>query len=396
MTHRIVHVIPTLDRGGAEKQLVLLTTRLPRELFDVHVCVLTRTGPLAEPLRQAGIPLHFIDKRWKFDPFAYRRLRGLLKKLQPDLVHTWIYAANAYGRYAARAAGVKRIVAGERCVDLWKVWHELAIDRRLARSTDRIVTNSNGVVDFYVQHGIPQEKFEVIPNGIDLPDTADAAVPSADASSVEMAKPTRFTPTDRATLLAGFDIPDDAQLIGAVGRLWPQKRYRDLIWAAELLKVVRKDSHLLIVGEGPQRMKLLRWRDQLKIADRVHFLGHRDDVPDLLPHLSVFWIGSEYEGQSNAVMEAMSHGVPVVASDIPGNRDLVIDKETGYLFPLGDRATLARVTNQLLDDRQLAHQLGAAGRQRIVERFSVRQMVDRHVALYRQLVEDAPVAHRPE
>ncbi len=169
MTYRIVHVIPSLDRGGAEKQLVLLATGLPREQFDVHVCTLTRSGPLAKPLRQAGIALHEIDKRWKVDPLAYYRLGRLLARLQPDLVHTWIFAANSYGRQAARRAGVRRIVAGERCVDQWKVWHELAIDRYLARCTDRIVTNSTGVVDFYAQHRIPREKFQVIPNGIDLP-----------------------------------------------------------------------------------------------------------------------------------------------------------------------------------------------------------------------------------
>ncbi len=172
-----------------------------------------------------------------------------------------------------------------------------------------------------------------------------------------------------------------------MGRLWPQKRYKDLIWAAELLKVVRKDSHLLILGDGPQRMQLLRWRDALEIDDRVHFLGHRDDVPQILPLLNIFWIGSEYEGQSNAVMEAMSHGLPVVASDIAGNRDLVVDQETGYLFPVGDRATLARVTNQLLDDPARARALGQTGRARIAQHFSVAQMVQRHQALYQSLLD---------
>jgi len=383
MTHRIVHVIPTLDRGGAEKQLVLLATRLPRELFDVHVCVLTRSGPLVEPLQEAGIPVHRINKRWKVDPVAYRRLGACLRALRPDLVHTWIFAANSYGRAAARRVGVRRVVAGERCVDRWKVWHELAIDRFLARRTDAIVTNSRGVVDFYVSHGIDESKFVVIPNGIEAESsagTADLAAGAAPASNGLLS---------RRQLLDQLGIEGDVQLIGAVGRLWPQKRYKDLIWAAELLKVVRPDSHLLIVGDGPQRMQLLRWRDTLKIADRVHLLGHRDDVPQLLRHLAIFWIGSQYEGQSNSVLEAMARGLPVVASDIPGNRDLVVDQQTGYLFPPGDRATLARLTNQLLDDPHLAQRLGAAGRRRVQEHFSVQRMVDRHVDLYRRLLEES-------
>ena len=384
MTYRIVHVIPTLVRGGAEKQLTLLATRLPRNLFDVHVCVLTHSGPLAEPLRQADIPIHVLDKRWKVDPVAYRALRRLLRRLEPDLVHTWIFAANCYGRHAARRAGVKRVVAGERCVDHWKSWHELAIDRYLAGRTDKIVTNSRGVVDFYVEHGIPSEKFVVIPNGIELPPAGD--VVEAGRGAVANRQHAAPGPSGRAELLAELGLPENAQLIGAVGRLWPQKNYKDLIWAAELLKVVRADSHLLIVGDGPRRMQLLRWRDNLRISDRVHFLGQRDDLASLLPHLSVFWIGSAYEGQSNAVMEAMSYGLPVVASDIPGNRDLVVDQHTGYLFPVGDRAALARLTNLLLDDPRRAQAMGAAGRARMAEHFSVRQMVDRHADLYQRLL----------
>lgn len=365
MPIRLLFVIPTLVRGGAEKQLALLACGLPRNQFDVQVAVLTHTGPLEEQLRAANIPVTLIGKRWKVDPGAYWRLRRVMKELQPDIVHTWLFAANAYGRQAAMSAGVKHIVAGERCVDPWKGPVQLSIDRVLARYTERIVTNSSGVREFYAGKGLPAEKFTIIPNGI------GPFAPTAQAS--------------RSELLAELQLPAEARLIGAIGRLWPQKRVKDLIWAMDLLKSARDDAHLLIVGDGPQRGLLERYRDQNEIADRVHFLGERSDVPRIVQHLDCLWLASEYEGQSNAIMEAMSAGVCVVATDIPGNRDLVIPGETGYLVPVGDRAAFTRQTHLLLEDPDLAHRLGDAGRRRMLAEFSIEQMIQRHAALYREL-----------
>lgn len=384
MTLRVLEIIPTLDRGGAEKQMALLATGLPRDSYDVHVAALTRGGPLADTLAARDIPVHRIDKRWKADPAAFWRLRRLIKELRPDIVHTWIFAANCYGRQAAFSAQVPHVIAGERCVDRWKVAYEFAIDRHLAKRTSRIATNSAGIREFYVEHGIPDDKFVVIPNGIPispaghLPNSLTKAADSEPAGSL----------VSREDWLDHLNLPHSARLIGAVGRLWPQKRYKDLIWAAELLKVIRDDTHLLIVGDGPQRWRLERFRDQVGIRDRVHFLGHREDVFNLLPHLDCFWLGSAYEGQSNALMEAMLAGLPVVATDITGNRELVTDGETGLLIPIGDRAGLARQTRQLLDNASEARRLGEAARRRMRTEFTVERMVKRYDDLYREVAAD--------
>lgn len=365
MTKRILEIIPTLDRAGAEKQLCLLAKGLPRDEFDVHVCALTRGGPLADDLTAADIPVTIIGKRWKLDPLAYWQLRKYVERLKPDLIHTWMFAANAYGFAAARAVGVKNVVIGQRCVDPWKSRLQLTVDRALAQRCRAVVVNSEGVRDFYAQHGTPAEQIRVIPNGVTQPTPSN---------------------TTRAQLLAELELPENARLIGLVGRLWPQKRVKDAIWAADLLKVIRPDLHLLIIGDGPQRDALRQFRDLVHIRDRVHFLGARDDVPRLMPHFDLLWSTSGYEGQSNAILEAMASGVPVVATDIPGTRELIVPDETGYLLPVGDRAAFARYTERLLNDSALASRFATAARERVWTEFSIEKMIERHTALYRELL----------
>ena len=365
MKKRILQIIPTLDRAGAEKQMCLLAEGLPRDEFDAHVCALTRGGPLADRLTEAGVPLTIIGKRWKFDPQAYWRLKEFVGKLQPDLIHGWMFAANTYGFAAARACGVRHFVVGQRCVDPWKSCWQLALDRALAQRCDRIVVNSEGVRDFYARHGAPPERIALIPNAVPLP------APST---------------TTRHQLLAELDIPDGSHLIGLVGRLWPQKRVKDAIWAADLLKVARKDVYLLIIGDGPQRDRLRRFRNQCQADDRVFFLGERGDMHRFLPHFDVLWSTSAYEGQSNSILEAMAAGVPVVATDIAGTRELVVPGVTGDLIPVGDRAALARRTQRLLNDAELAARYGAAARERVQAEFSTAKMVERHVAVYREIL----------
>jgi glycosyltransferase involved in cell wall biosynthesis len=362
---RIGLIIPTLDRGGAEKQLVLLAKGLDRSRFEPHVILLTRDGPYRQELEEAGVPVTLIGKRFKLDIGSFFRLVRFLKDQKFDLVHTWIFAANSYGRLAAQRAKIPHIVAGERCVDEWKRWWHFAIDRYLARRTDKIVTNSSGVVEFGAAHGIQRSLFEVIPN----------AVPPLNADE-----------TARAEIRRQLGLPSDAVLIGVVGRLWPQKGLKDLLWGMELIRVVRDDAHLVIVGDGPERQRLEYYRDQLGLGHRVRFVGHQDRATRWIQALDLLWNGSLYEGQSNAILEAMQSGVPVLATDIAGNRDLIVPGETGFLYRRGDLATLARRTQQILNNKDLYVRFSASSRQRVAEKFSLRSMIEAHERLYSSLL----------
>jgi len=370
-TPTVLHIIPTLDRAGAEKQLTLLATELKRRGWSVQVCALTRGGPYQRALESSGVPVTVIGKSAKVDPSAYFRLSRVIREIRPTIVQTWLFAANAYGRWAAWRNGVPHIIGSERCADHWKSWWHFAIDRFLAQRSQRIVANGHYVKEFYASHGIAAEKITVIPNAVPPPP------PTGDS---------------RRAMLLEFGLPDDARVVALVGRLWPQKRVEDAIWAADLLKRIRDDVHLLIIGDGPLRERLTQYRDKIEIEDRVHFVGHRDDLDRWLPHFDVLWNTSAYEGQSNAVLEALACGVPVVATDIPSNRELIVHEETGFLVPPGKkgRAPLAAKTKRLLEEEDLRRRMGEAGRRRALGEFSLTRMADGYCRLYEELLSMAP------
>jgi glycosyltransferase involved in cell wall biosynthesis len=186
-------------------------------------------------------------------------------------------------------------------------------------------------------------------------------------------------------LLRELRLPTDARLIGAVGPLVPEKRVKDLIWAADLLRVLHDNLRLLVIGDGPRRTQLTQYARLASDLEHIQFLGERADVWRIMPHLDVLWNASENRGHSFAILEAMAAGVPVIASDTPLNRELVVENETGYLVPLNDRsgrATRARHTDRVFTDSELANRLAMAARQRALEHFNVERMLQRYVDLY--------------
>jgi glycosyltransferase involved in cell wall biosynthesis len=362
----VIHLellIPTLVQSGAEKQLVLLATGLPREEFKPHVTCLTSGGSYETVLREAGIPVTVLGKRFQFDPLAFFRLRKHLRQRQPDILHTWLFAANSYGRLALPRGIPTRVVVSERCVDSWKSW-QLRIDRRLVSRTDCLVGNSQAVVDFYRPLGYPDSKLRMIPNGVEVP-------PAPDQS--------------RVAFLQELRLPEDAQLVMFVGRLAPQKRVADLIWSMQLLRQADPRAYLVVVGDGPLRASLEQYAREVEVISHVRFLGHRADAASLLHLADVVWLASEFEGLSNSLMEAMACGRPIVATAIPPNQELIQHGTHGYLVNLGDSAGFAQFTLKLLSDSHIATRLGAAARDRVATELSVSRMVERYADLYREL-----------
>jgi glycosyltransferase involved in cell wall biosynthesis len=378
---RVLQLIPTLDRSGAEKQMVLLAKGLPRDRFAVEVAALTRLGPLAADLQDAGIPVTLIGKTLKVDPVAGRRFLKFLRAGRFDVVHTWIFAANAHGRVASRMARVPVVITSEMAVDLWKSRAHLAIDRWLSRRTDRIVGNSQAVVDFYRdQAHIEPEKLALIRSGIGQEERGG---PGMDADYE--ARRTRV----REALGVGADAP----VALFVGRLAAQKCVSDLLDAADLLQHIRPDLVTWIAGDGPDRMTLEARAGAFELLNsRVRFLGHRDDVPDLIDGADLLVLPSRYEGLPNVVLEAMMRGKPVVATAAPGTDEVVVDGETGRLVGVGDVKSLARALRDLADDPRRGAALGEAGRRRASEAFGLDRMVAEYADLYHDLARSKGLA----
>lgn len=363
---RVLQVIPTLDRSGAEKQMVMLAAGLPRDRFQVQVAALTRLGPLCKELDAAAVPVTLFSKRMKLDPFALAGLARFIKKNRFDVVNTWIFAANTYGRIAARQAKTGVIVVSEMAVDLWKKPGELRVDRWLAGWTDCVVGNSQAVVDFYRTQGIPESKLTRIYSGIE-----------PNAPEVQ----------ERGVVAAEFGIEPDRPILLYAGRLAEQKGVADFLDALDVLQHVEPRVIALIAGDGPLRNSLeQRARDlNLSQSGRVRFLGHRDDVPRLIAASDVVVLPSRYEGLPNVVMEAMVAGKPVVATAAPGTTELVVDNETGLLVPVGQPRELCRALRRIVRDAALREALGAAGRARVQTHFSTAAMIRSYADLYEEL-----------
>lgn len=363
---RILHIIPTLDQSGAEKQLALTALHLPREKYDVRVIAVTRGGHYERVLHDAGVDVHVIGKRFKWDPMTLYRLYAMIKEFQPDIVQTWLFAGNAYGRVAAHWAKVPHIIASERCVDEWKSGYHFLIDRFLMRWTDRIVVNAEGIRRFYVRQGLTDQSITTIPNAIEP-------------------KPIDSSPTTR--IRESLGVPLDVPLVGFIGRLWPQKRVQDLIWATDILRMSGWNFRVVIVGDGPRRVALKRFADALEIMPIVHFVGHRNDVSEIMRALDMLVLPSKFEGLPNVALEAMLASKPVIGTRIAGTDEVVVDGETGILVPPQQPLELARAIRSILADPALGKRMGAAGRDRVLSEFSIEGMIAKYERLYDGLLQ---------
>lgn len=366
-TTRILYVITDLELGGVPLHLNRLALAMRDRGFEPVIASLAAPGPVASKLEAKGLRVLSCRGRGGWDVRVIGRLVGIIRNECPDLVHSLLFHANLAARLAAPSAGfpVERVICEIQTVEVERTWH-LWVDRLTQHDCRCFVGNSPSVIQHLaLRAGIPSHRLRLVRGGIDA-GPLEAAMPS-----------------DRAAI----GVPKDADLILWVGRMDPVKGLPRLLAAFRRL-VPERDAHLVLAG-GPVKsatyVLLGKEAKALALADRVHFLGPRGDVPSLLKAADVFVLPSRTEGLPNALLEAMAAGCPVVTTDVPGCHDLVTHDRTGLIVPYGDTEALASVLKQLLADPDRAHRLGQAAAKEVAEQWTVAATY----AAYSRLYDDA-------
>lgn len=359
MSHRILHVVRSLDRLSPADDLFALAAALAKDDCEQSVAVLGQPGGLADEFAAAGIDVSFLQQRWSWDPTTWARLRTLIHKRSPTLVHTWDDTSR---NYACAAAGSRQPVIAEQNLQLHA----------------KPMTSPLGWPPAPNHWVTPSERLKV---------AFEAARPTASVSAIPLGVADRgATNTSRDQLLEQLELPPDAKLIGTASPLEPVYGVKELIWAADMVRVLHPAMRLLVVGDGPQRPHLERFASTAAEAENICFLGDTVRWQEIAPHLDVYWQGTEAAGVSpTALIETMAAGVPVVASDTPQHRDWIVDGQTGHLVRADDRAERTRLTDHLLVEIASNKSMGVAGRAHALEHFSLAKRAEAYRKLHHSL-----------
>ena len=380
---KLLKFITALGMAGTEKQFMNLGRALDGSRFELHLACLHRWGHFLEEVEALGIPLveYRITSLCRPDVLKEQlRFAAYIKRNGIQIVHTYGFYPNVFAIPAAWLAGVPAIVASIRDTGGYQTSIQRRVEKFVCWQADRIAVNAEAVRQWLIAQRYNPEKITVIPNGIDL---------------------SRF-PLQRGVskLREELGLPQGTPLIAVLSRLHPFKGIEYFLEAAAIVATRFPEARFLIVGAGViVKDGAVEWDARygeglesyamrLGLGGRVIFTGFRLDVPEWLSEITVSVLPSvSSEGLSNTVLESMAAGVPVVATTVGGNPELVQDGVTGLVVPPQDSGALARAVCRLLENKELALKFGQAARQRAAERFSVETMVRETEHLYLSLLE---------
>jgi glycosyltransferase involved in cell wall biosynthesis len=365
-TTRVVYLAHAFMVGGAEEMVLNLVRHLPPR-FEPHVCCMYEAGPIGEEIRKTGVSFSVLGLSPGLRrPLDVLRLRDHLRQLRAQIVHAFLLPASLYGRAAAMLAHVPIVIGTEVNIYEHKRLHHIWAERLLMRATDAVIASAESVRDFYVRqvHADPA-RVEVIYNAVDW-------------SQLE-------TTMSRETVHAEAGVPAGVPVAGIIARLTPQKAHTVLFDALTRRRELER-LHLLVVGDGELGAALAAQVSALGLDSRVHFLGARRDLGNLLNAVDVFVMPSFWEGLPLSMVLAMGAGLPVVATRVAGIPEVVQDEVSGLLVPPADADALAGALARLAEDAALRARLGDAARRFVRPRFGVDGYVSSVTALYDRLL----------
>ncbi len=371
----LVLVVDDLGYGGAERQVAELANNLDSEHFDVHVCTLSDHVPLGSTLRNPEQRLHTIIRKSRFDFTVVPRLVRLLRALEADIVHGFLFSAEIASRLAGRIAGTRLVVGSERNANkpagkIQKLAYTLTWP-----CVDFVIANSSAGALFNArQFRRPSSEYRVVYNGVDTE---------------------RFRPSDGRLARRNLGIPWSCPVAGVFAAFKEQKNHPMLLRAFQRVLGSSPEARLLIVGDEPvdgkrrsngYKTRVHRLVDDLGIHDRCLFLGHQKDVERLYPVCDVTVLSSFHEGTPNVLLESMACGVPVVATNVCDNGYVVREGEVGYLVALGDEEAMAERIQSLLGDTVRRQEMGQKARRWVLDEFSTARLAEKMGAVYMELL----------
>ena len=371
----VLQLLDSFNQGGTEWQTVQLTRLLQQSgKHRLFLATLNHEGPLRAEVERLGfhdIPSFPLQNFYNFNAMRQlARLASLMRKNKIDLVHAHDFYTNIFGMAAAKLAGVRARITSRRETEGIRSPAKRWLERRAYNIATAVVANAEAIRMQLIAEGLPPAKVVTIHNGLDVAHVT----PRPDAN--------------RDELLKSFSLPNSRRYVTIVANMrHVMKDQATFLRAAHLTREAIPDSAFILAGEGEQMTQLQKLAADLGLANNAFFIGRCNRVADLLAISDVCVLSSKgVEGFSNSILEYMAAGRPVVATDVGGAREAVVDSETGYVVKPEDPETMAARLVSLLREPEQAWAMGARGRKRVLEHFSCEAQLKRVEALYERLL----------
>lgn len=360
----LLFVNHSMGMGGIERMIVEMVSGLENDKYSVQVAVFEGGGVLEQDLQRAEVPVHVFDKKEGIDLFLFFKLIRFIKEQKIHVVHSNNYSAWLYSAVAALFCCGTRVVYTAHSNETAKKKHRFILEKCLTYFTDSVVTVSDQVRKVMIEDsGIDSNNIQVVPNGVDTKRFAKNAVVGGQVRK-------------------SLGINNSDIVLGTIGRLVPVKDHKTMITALALITSLRSDIKLIIVGDGILRDELEQFVRGAKVENNVIFAGEQEDVSPYYCAMDIYMVSSISEGMSLSILEAMSSALPVIATDVGGNPQLVKNHVSGLLTPVGDADTMHLKVLELVEDEKKREAMGSEGRAVVESHFSKSAMIARYSSLY--------------